>query len=230
MWGTDLTKTFTGEGRQPCSSRCIIVPPNTLASTPMRGRPASTPWNRSARAWADTSAGSPRASPRVSTRGTITDRNMWDHFQQEIAFLGREFGRLCPRTRGQRLRRAVHPHTQGEPALGPHLRDHRGTAPGAPRIPRDVQQQLADPGARFHHTGRVPAAGTSRCETSGVGFNPVSPEAAGGRDGAKESETAGTAGVKIGDFARRLHGPSVIHPCAVDTKMRDYGSRRRLGA
>jgi hypothetical protein len=77
-----------------------------------------------------------------------------------------------------------------------------------------------------------PAAGTFRCETSGVGFNRVSPEAAAGctTDGAKESETAGTAGVEIGDFARGLHGQSVTHPSAVDTKMRSYGSWGRLAA
>src|ERR671919_1984011 len=50
--------------------------------------------------------------------------------------------RLRARARGQRLRRALHPHAEGEPAVGPPLRHHRGATPGAPRIPGHLQPDL----------------------------------------------------------------------------------------
>jgi hypothetical protein len=48
---------------------------------------------------------------------------MSDDFQSEIAFLGIEASPAF-------VRRALHPHPQGEPAVGAPLRDHRGVAPG----------------------------------------------------------------------------------------------------
>ena len=55
------------------------------------------------------------------------DRNNVEPFSEgDCLRRHRVFACLCPRVRGQWLRRAVHPHAQGDYTLGPHLRDHRG--------------------------------------------------------------------------------------------------------
>jgi polyphosphate kinase 2 (PPK2 family) len=47
-------------------------------------------------------------------------------------------------TGGQRLRRALHPHAQGEPDLGQALRHCRGTPPGAARVSELVSAEVAE--------------------------------------------------------------------------------------
>jgi hypothetical protein len=66
------------------------------------------------------------ASPSRHDHGS---QYMSDVFQRELRFLGhRELARLRPRARGQRLRRTLHPHAQGKPAVGADLRHGRRTA------------------------------------------------------------------------------------------------------
>src|SRR3954447_168216 len=48
------------------------------------------------------------------------------------------------------VRRALHPHAQGEPALGADLRHRRGASAGAARLSGELQHNLA------HRTARVP--------------------------------------------------------------------------
>ncbi|CAA9222754.1 MAG: Mobile element protein, partial [uncultured Acetobacteraceae bacterium] len=66
----------------------------------------------------------------------------------------RELARLRPRAGGQRLRRTLHPHAQGKPAVAADLRHGRRTAPGAARVPRRLQHHLADRAARLQDAGR----------------------------------------------------------------------------
>jgi hypothetical protein len=64
-------------------------------------------------------------------------------YQRELAFLGINSSPAFVREpEGQRLRRALHPHAEGEPAVGPPLRHHRGAMPGPPRIPGHLQPDL----------------------------------------------------------------------------------------
>ena len=112
--GTDLTTTFTGEGQ---AAVFIAV---DLFRECVGPRRAARFERRSARACADTSAGSQRASPRVSMCGTLTDCNNLEI--EEIALLGIECCLPLSARQGQWLRRAVHPHAQGKSTLGPHLR------------------------------------------------------------------------------------------------------------
>src|SRR5207248_83356 len=75
---------------------------------------------------------------------------------------------------GQWLCRAVHPYTQGKPAVGAELRHLRGTAPGVTGVPPNLQHQLANRAARLPHASPVSAEATSNCCNRCVGFNPVS--------------------------------------------------------
>ena len=61
-------------------------------------------------------------------------------------------------TRGQWLRRALHPRAEGKPAVGPTLRHGRGAAPGADRVQADLQPQLDRRAARLPN----PSPGPSR--------------------------------------------------------------------
>ena len=75
---------------------------------------------------------------------------MSDDLQRELKFFGMESSPAfirepaSRRATGQRLRRAVHPYPEGEPALGQDVRDNRGTASGPPGVQADVQR-LLDP-------------------------------------------------------------------------------------
>ena len=51
------------------------------------------------------------------------------------------------RARGQRLRRALHPHAQGAAALGRDVRDGRAAAPRAARVQRPLQPRLGSSSA-----------------------------------------------------------------------------------
>ena len=63
----------------------------------------------------------------LSVRHDHGSQYMSDAFQQELAFLGVvKLARLRTGSGGQRLCRALHPHAQGEPAVGAHLRHCRG--------------------------------------------------------------------------------------------------------
>src|SRR3954449_3835905 len=72
----------------------------------------------------------------------------------------RELAGLRARARGQRLRRAVHPHPEGEPAVGAALRDRRGASPGAPGLQGDLQPGLD------HRAARLQDAGPGSCRSA----------------------------------------------------------------
>jgi HTH-like domain len=141
MWGTDLTATFTGEGQAAvfiavdhCSAECVGIHPSSGIPT-NRSRLVGT-FASFAHArhplrgvGADPSGGAPpfrrvrcrrRARIEAATRPRLAihvrslpegDRLPWH----------REFSRLRARSGRKGLRRAVHPHAQGEPALGQDL-------------------------------------------------------------------------------------------------------------
>jgi hypothetical protein len=108
---------------------------------------------------------------------------MSDHLQREIAFLGIEtspaFVRAsedngCTERLIQTLRENLlwvgHFETIAELVM---------------RCWRSValrQHGVADREAQLHQPGRIPTEPTSRYETSGIGFNPVSADASGKRD------------------------------------------------
>jgi len=74
----------------------------------------------------------------------------------------------------QRLRRAVHPHAEGEPALGADLRHRRAAASGTAGLPRNLQHHLAHPAARIPDTRRRPSGSAFTCGTRRVGSFMVS--------------------------------------------------------
>ena len=69
--------------------------------------------------------------------------------------LDAKIARLRPRARGQRLRRALHPDAQREPALGPPLRQHRAASAGPARVQGHLQPDL-DRAPRLPHAGPDP--------------------------------------------------------------------------
>ncbi len=68
-------------------------------------------------------------------------------------------------TGGQGLRRAVHPHAEGEPALGAKLRHRRAAASDAAGLPASLQHHLPYPAARISDTRPTSPAFTcgTRC-------------------------------------------------------------------
>ena len=60
------------------------------------------------------------------------------------------------RTRGQRLRRALHPHAQGAAALGGAVRDGPAAAPRAARVQGPLRPEVAGRAPRPPHPGRRP--------------------------------------------------------------------------
>jgi hypothetical protein len=69
--------------------------------------------------------------------------------------------------------RAVHPHSEGESAVGPDLHDDRGDTAGTHGVPRDLQRQLADRAAWLHHASRLQTKRTPTGGKRGVAFHPV---------------------------------------------------------
>ena len=107
---------------------------------------------------------SARTRPGASASATTTARNPCPTTSgaRSPGPRGRVVARPRPRARGQRLRRALRPHAEGEPALGADLRHPRGTPPGAARVPRPLQElwpNLGDDGLG----GRRIVAGVQAC-------------------------------------------------------------------
>jgi hypothetical protein len=69
--------------------------------------------------------------------------------------------------------RAVHPHSEGESAVGPDLHVDRGDTAGTHGVPKHLQRQLADRAAWLHHAGRVQTKRTPTGGKRGVAFHPV---------------------------------------------------------
>src|SRR5262249_30323232 len=63
-----------------------------------------------------------------------------------------------PRARGQRRRRAVHPHVEGAAAVGADVRPRRRAAPGAPRVQGPLPPRMALRAPRASDAGRGPGA------------------------------------------------------------------------
>ena len=86
----------------------------------------------------------------------------------------REFARLPPLPGRQWLCRAVHPHPEGEFAVGAALQDHRGAAARATRLPGNLQRHPDDRAPRLPQPGRISPATASTPRSGTVGFNPMS--------------------------------------------------------
>jgi hypothetical protein len=154
IWGTDLTTTWTGEGQAAVfvaidhhSAECVGIHAARRATRFEALEPIRQGVRRCFGAFSkDVARG-------LSVRHDHGSQYMSDHFQKELAFLGAESSPAFVRApEGQRLRRALHPHPEGERALGADLRDRRAAPPGVARFPRDLQRHLA------HRTARIQAA------------------------------------------------------------------------
>ena len=144
MWGTDLTTTITGEGQVAVfvavdhhSAECVGVHAARRATRFEALEPVRQGVRRHFGGFAE---GIARG---LALRHDHGSQFMADAFQKESAFLG-----------GQRMRRTLHPHPEGELALGADLRHRRRSARGAARVPRDLQRHLADRAARLQATHR----------------------------------------------------------------------------
>ncbi len=123
MWGTDMTGTVPGTGRQVavfiavdhCPAGCAGGHSLSISIIP------KVLWLAVHR-------------PRLPERDCLAGR--------EILAV------LCPRSRRQRPRRAIHSNPEGKPAPGQNFRHHRGT-PGRPaKAQGGLQRRMADPAAR----------------------------------------------------------------------------------
>src|SRR6516165_12550094 len=86
----------------------------------------------------------------------------------------RELTRLRPRARGQWLCRTLHPNPEGKSLVGADLRHDRGSAPGAARVPRELQRHLADRTAWLHHASGLSPQTASTRGSGRIAFNSVS--------------------------------------------------------
>jgi len=134
MWGTDMTTTVTvSEGGASvfvavdhCTAECVGI----HAAKSGNRFEALEPVRQGVRKCFG-SFGEDVASG-LKLRHDHGSAYLSGDFQGEDRLPGhRELAQLREGARGQRLRRALHPHPQGEPALGADLRDGRRTAPGA---------------------------------------------------------------------------------------------------
>jgi transposase InsO family protein len=146
-WGTDLTSVMTGEGQAAvfiavdhCSAECVGVHASRSANRFEALEPIKQAVRERFGAFAkDIATG-------LQLRHDHGSQYVSHDFQAEIRFLGiasspafvREpegNGGACPPAgRAGPGGRALHPDPEGEPAVGPPLRDRRGAAPGAPGL------------------------------------------------------------------------------------------------
>ena len=195
IWGTDLTTTLTGEGQvavfvavDHCSAECVGVHA-ALRATRFE---ALEPLRQGVRH--HFSGFGKGIAHGLALRHDHGSQYMAHDFQKELRFLGIEsspafvrapasagscrprFATDRPRAAadGQRLRRALHPHLEGEPAVGAELRHGRGAAPGAARLPRGLQRDVADRAARLQ-VARCDQRRAAFSRGHGrIGSNPVS--------------------------------------------------------
>src|SRR4051794_19147866 len=187
MWGTDLTTTITGEGQAAvfvavdhCSAECVGIHAHARTTRFQALEPIRQGVRQHFGGFAQAIARG------LAVRHDHGSQYMSDHFQKEIISRkrsfperidlsrDRQFARLRAGTGRQWLRRALHPHAQGKPALGADLRDHRGAAAGAARVPGNLQHDLAGRAPRLPHANPISPEATSNRRHRGVGFNPVS--------------------------------------------------------
>src|SRR4051794_20162098 len=154
MWGTDLTTAWTGEGPAAvfiavdhCSAACVGIHAAARATRFEALEPIRQGVRRHFGGMARDSAragGAPRS--RLAVHGGSLPEGTGLSWHQQLAGLRPSPGR-------QWLRRAVHPHPEGEPALGADLQNHRGAAAGAARVPGNLQHDLADRASRIPQPG-----------------------------------------------------------------------------
>ena len=157
MWDTDLTATFTGEGPAAvfiavdhCSAECVGIHAHARATRFEALEPIRQGVRRCFGGFAaDIARG-------LAVRHDHGSQYMSDHFQKELAFLGIESSPAFVRAGRQRLRRAIHPDAEGEPALGTLLQNDRRIASGAACVPRDLQHHLVDRTAWISHADGIP--------------------------------------------------------------------------
>ena len=151
MWGTDMTTTLTGEGQVAVfvavdhySAECVGIHAARRATRFEALEPIRQGVRRHFGAVA-------KRSRAVSPSGTITDRSTCPttSSRSSPSWASRARPPSCE-PRGQRLRRALHPHPEGEPALGADLRYRRRAPPGPAGLSRGLQHHLA------HRTAWVP--------------------------------------------------------------------------
>jgi transposase InsO family protein len=124
MWGTDLTSIMTGEGQASifvtvdhCSTECVGIHAARRATR----FEALEPLRQAVRAcFGPFGAG---VAGGLELRDDHGSQFVADDYQRELAFLGIASSPAFVREpEGQRLHRALHPHAQREPAVGPPLR------------------------------------------------------------------------------------------------------------
>ena len=117
-----------------------------------------------------------RTSPAASPSATTTAASTWPTTSRRNSrFLGIESSPAfvrAPEGNGcaERFIRTLKENL----LVGADLRHRRGAAPGAARVPRDLQHDLADRAARLQAARRHPARAASTRGPGRVGFNPVS--------------------------------------------------------
>ena len=175
MWGTDLTTTVTGEGQVAVfvavdhySAECVGLHAALRATRFEALEPIRQGMRRCFGAFAK------EIARGLAVRHDHGSQYMSDAFQQELAFLGIASSPAFAGSGGERLRRALHSHPEGEPALGAPLRHRRGTPSGAAGLPRDLQHNLAHRTARVSDTRRRAAEPAFTRGSGRVKLNPVS--------------------------------------------------------
>jgi len=155
MWGTDLTSTMTGEGQASIfvtvdhgSTECLGIHAARRATR----FEALEPLRQSVRSCFGAFAAGIAAGLKV--RHDHGSQFIADDYRRELAFLGIESspafvrepegnGGACPRAaKGRPGGRALHPHAQGELAVGPPLRHHRRAAPSPEGLQGHLQPEL----------------------------------------------------------------------------------------
>ena len=169
MWGTDLTSTLTGEGQASifvtvdhCSTECLGIHAARRATRFEALEPLRQGVRACFGAFAEGIAGG------LKLRHDHGSQFVADDYQRELAFLGIASSPAFvrePEGNGcvERFIRTL----QGEPALGPPLRHHRGAAPGAARVQGHLQPDLDRraprlPDPRGRQSGAARAAPSSR--------------------------------------------------------------------
>ena len=175
MWGIDATAAWTDEGPATVfiavdhfTAECVGIHA-ARRGHPLRGPRAAPPGHPPAlRRLPRGRRGRPGAPPRP--RQPVHERPLPDR----AALPGdRQQPGLRPRARGQRVRRALHPHPQRTAPLDRALRLRRSPAPGAPRLQGPLQPRVA------HRAPRPPDAsgrpGRVRCRRGSlITISPVS--------------------------------------------------------
>src|SRR3954451_24598456 len=176
MWGTDLTATWTGQGQAAVfvaidhrSAECVGIHAAARATRFEALEPIRQGVRRHFAAFAkDVARG-------LSVRHDHGSQYMSGSLPEGTRLPWyREFTRLRASAARQRLRRALHPHPEREPALGPHLRHHRAASPRTDRVPGGLQHDLDHRAPRLPAARRHPSRAASSRGQGRVGSNQLS--------------------------------------------------------